>query len=180
MSEEQENRILNGWDDALGAQDYSAGGVIFRPYIRARDGKAGYLVGLIERSQSGWWDLPKGHLEEGETNEQAALREVEEEAGLQGEVVADLGAARYIADTRRGSLRKQVRWFLMRDLHVELTKPRPQPGETHDAIWCDLEDAIALVYFENARVILRRARRVLLSPTFQETLTKTPNEEANA
>ena len=60
----------------------SAGGVVFRPYIRKKDGKPGFLVGLIERSQSGWWDLPKGHLEKGETEEQAAIREVEEESGL--------------------------------------------------------------------------------------------------
>ncbi len=166
MTEEQENHILNGWDAALIPQDRSAGGVVFRPYVRNRDGKQGYLVSLIERSQSGWWDLPKGHLEQGESDEQAALREVVEEAGLRAEIVADLGEARYIADTRRGSLRKQVRWFLMRDTNPKLEKPRPQPGENHDAIWCDIDDAIALVYFENARVILKRARRTLKSGNF--------------
>ncbi len=171
MTQEQEDKILNGWDVALTPQDRSAGGVVFRPYVRTRDNKAGYLVCLIERSQSGWWDLPKGHLEAGETEEQAALREVEEEAGLRGEIVAGLGAARYIADTRKGSLRKQVRWYLMRDTNPKLEKPRPQPGETHDAIWCDIDDAIALVYFENARVILKRARRVLAKGNFQGTET---------
>jgi 8-oxo-dGTP pyrophosphatase MutT (NUDIX family) len=177
VTEEQENQILDGWDASLPPQDRSAGGVVFRPYIRKKDGKPGFLVGLIERSQSGWWDLPKGHLEKGETEEQAAIREVEEESGLNGEIVLPLGEARYLADSRRGNLRKQVRWFLMRDLNAKLVKPRPQPGETHDAIWCDLDEAIALVYFENARVILRRARRVLTRGDFHPALRPTFNHK---
>lgn len=162
MIEEKENQILEGWDRGLNAEDRSAGGVIYRPYKRVKDGKEGYLVSLIERSQTGWWDLPKGHLEDGETDEQAAIREVEEETGLRGQIVAELGDSRYVAETKKGSVRKLVRWFLMQDLSVNLVKPRPQPGENYDAIWCDIDDAIALVYFENSRVILRRARRWLL------------------
>jgi len=85
---------------------------------------------------------------------------------LKGEIVAELGAARYLADSKKGGLRKEVRWYLMRDANKELKKPRPQPGETRDAIWCDLDDAIALVYFENTRIILKRARRVLKNGNF--------------
>lgn len=180
MTEEQENKILDGWDASLPPQDRSAGGVVFRPYIRKKDGKPSFLVGLIERSQSGWWDLPKGHLEKGETPEQAAIREVEEESGLHGEIVLPLGDARYLADSRRGNLRKQVRWYLMRDLNPKLEKPRPQPGETHDAIWCDLDEAIALVYFENARVILRRARRILRDGNFHPARRSGQNGSAAA
>ncbi|MBN9388217.1 MAG: NUDIX hydrolase [Chloroflexi bacterium] len=180
MTEEQENKILDGWDASLPPQDRSAGGVVFRPYVRKKDGKPSFLVGLIERSQSGWWDLPKGHLEKGETPEQAAIREVEEESGLHGEIVMPLGDARYLADSRRGNLRKQVRWYLMRDLNPKLEKPRPQPGETHDAIWCDLDEAIALVYFENARVILRRARRILKEGNFHPALPSRPGENGSA
>jgi 8-oxo-dGTP pyrophosphatase MutT (NUDIX family) len=137
--------------------------VVFRPYQKIDENRTRYYVALIARNRTGWWDLPKGHLEEGETDAEAAVREVQEETGLQGEVVAELGESRYtyISDARRVPVRKSVRWFLMRDLSPEMQVPVPQPGETQDAIWCDLDDAIPLVYFDNTRAILRRARRYL-------------------
>ncbi len=160
--EEREDVFLTGWHGPSElAQDHSAGGVVFRPYQKPGDSRTRYYVALIARNHTGWWDLPKGHLEAGETETEAALREVAEETGLQGEIVTELGESRYVNETRHGSRRKSVRWYLMRDVAPELHRPTPQPGETQDAIWCDLDDAIPLVYFDNTRIILRRARRYL-------------------
>ena len=163
MTEEEcETALLTGWEGPTEqANDRSAGGVVFRPYIKPGANRPHYYVALIARNHTGWWDLPKGHLEEGETEAQAALREVAEETGLSGEIIAELGESRYLNETRSGPLRKAVRWYLMRDLAPEFQPPIPQPGETQDAIWCDLDDAVPLVYFDNTRIILRRARRYL-------------------
>ncbi len=153
---------MGGWQGSLEqAQDRSAGGVIFRPYQKVDEERTRYYVALIARSHTGWWDLPKGHLEDGETDAEAAVREVAEETGLYGEIVVELGESRYMNETRHGALRKVVRWYLMRDTAPDIQPPVPQPGETQDAIWCDLDDAIPLVYFDNTRAILLKARRYL-------------------
>ena len=49
------------------------------------------LIGRLDRRGRLLWSLPKGHIEAGETPEQAAIREIEEETGILGEVLAPLG-----------------------------------------------------------------------------------------
>ncbi len=160
--DEREAAALSGWKGAIDqAHQRSAGGVICRSYRRENEQSPRYYVALIARNHTGWWDLPKGHLEKDETDHEAAIREVGEETGIMGEIVAELGETRYFVNEGRHQIRKAVRWYLMRDTAPELQSPTPQPGETQDAIWCDLEDAIPLVYFDNTRIILRRARQYL-------------------
>lgn len=79
--------------------------------------------GLVENSvgeilmirRRGWWDLPKGHIEKGETHEQAALREVAEETGLHGVKLLDpLCVTRHFYDTGGNWEMKRTWWFRMR------------------------------------------------------------------
>ena len=65
---------------------------------------------LLVRYRSGVWTFPKGHVEPGETLEQTAVREVQEEGGVQGRVHAELSPTRYTND--RGVAR-QVHWYAM-------------------------------------------------------------------
>ena len=77
--------------------------------------RGGRLLLVKVRNLSGAvvWTFPKGHLERGETAEQAAVREVEEETGWRCRIQASLPTARY-AFRRGGRLvHKQVRWFSM-------------------------------------------------------------------
>jgi ADP-ribose pyrophosphatase len=89
----------------------------------------GALIGKQDRRGRLLWSLPKGHLETGETAEQAAVREVAEETGIVGEIVASLGTIDFwfVADGRR--IHKTVHHFLLRatggalsDADIEVTE----------------------------------------------------------
>src|SRR6266581_8238617 len=67
--------------------EFSAGGLVVD---LAGDVPRGALIGRTDRLGRLLWSLPKGHIEAGETAEQAAVREVEEETGISGEIVAEL------------------------------------------------------------------------------------------
>ncbi len=81
----------------------------------------GALIGRTDRRGRLLWSLPKGHVEPGETTEQAAVREVEEETGISGEILATLGTIDFwfIADGRR--VHKTVHHFLMKAIGGQLS-----------------------------------------------------------
>jgi 8-oxo-dGTP diphosphatase len=102
---------------------------------------------LVHRPQHGDWAFPKGKLEDGETWEDAALREVEEETGLVCELGDYVGSTRY--PLREGM--KEVRWFRM----TAAGEPRAQ-NEVDEVRWVPLADADALLTYEYDRALLRR------------------------
>ena len=63
----------------------------------------GALIGRTDRQGRLLWSLPKGHIEAGETAEQAAVREVAEETGISGEVIGELGHHRFLVRRRRAT-----------------------------------------------------------------------------
>jgi 8-oxo-dGTP pyrophosphatase MutT (NUDIX family) len=83
-----------------------AGAVVFRK----RNNQVLYLV--ISSSDGLNWVLPKGHIDPGETAEVAALRELAEEAGTLGEIVAPLSTQDFI----KGGKEAAVKFFLVREM----------------------------------------------------------------
>lgn len=73
----------------------------------------------MRRADRDEWIFPKGHLEQDEAAEDAAVREVREETGLEIEILGSLGATRY-AFGRRGDHHKRVDWFLARSIGGQL------------------------------------------------------------
>jgi 8-oxo-dGTP pyrophosphatase MutT (NUDIX family) len=153
-----EDTILNAWQGGDHPEDVSAGGVVLRSIVR--EGIKRWQVVMMRRTDNGGWDLPKGHLEGTETAEEAALREVLEEVGITARIESELGRARYMASSKKGHLRKEVIYYLMFATPEE-QEPRPQPGETLETWWIDLEGAIPLAVYETGRIMLLRARRYL-------------------
>lgn len=69
---------------------------------------------ILMMRRRGWWDLPKGHVEEGETHEQAALREVAEETGLQQiGIIGTLGTTQHFYNNRGRWEMKRTWWYKM-------------------------------------------------------------------
>ncbi|HXY67280.1 MAG TPA: NUDIX hydrolase [Mycobacterium sp.] len=99
----------------------SAGGLVIDNIDRPREEQVAVLIGRVDRRGRMLWSLPKGHIELGETAEQTAIREVAEETGIQGSVLAALGRIDYwfVTDGRR--VHKTVHHFLMRCSGGELS-----------------------------------------------------------
>lgn len=131
----------------------SAGGVV------RRAGESGTEVLLIHRRSPSEWRLPKGKLEHGETPQQAAVREVREETGIQGEVQQFLGGTRYRYQERADgpSFDKRVAFYLMRPLGGRLHAEKGMDA----AGFAPLPAAMRLLTFEDERKIVRRAIEVL-------------------
>ncbi len=85
------------------------------PTVRAAGGVVENESGsVLMMTRKGWPDLPKGHIEEGETDEQAAIREVLEETGLsEVEIVTHLCTTRHIHNAYGRWEIKQTEWYLM-------------------------------------------------------------------
>jgi 8-oxo-dGTP pyrophosphatase MutT (NUDIX family) len=136
----------------------SAGGVVFR-----RSG--GGVEILLLQHEGGKWMLPKGTIEAGETPEEVARREVQEESHISRiRVVADLGEERYFFYWRSEDAYydKTVHYYLMEFLGEE--EPTPQTEEGFIACeWVSLDEAMARIKYKETREIVRRAREYLAS-----------------
>jgi 8-oxo-dGTP pyrophosphatase MutT (NUDIX family) len=120
----------------------AAGGIVWRP------GPGGATqVALVHRPLQDDWTLPKGKMDAGETPEQCALREVEEETGLRCRIDRPAGCTAYV--DRRGR-DKIVCYWIMRPLGG-----RFQPGaEVDEMCWLTVEQALRLLTYPIDRALL--------------------------
>ncbi|HEY8469383.1 MAG TPA: NUDIX domain-containing protein [Longimicrobiales bacterium] len=128
----------------------SAGGVVYR-----RDG-SGTPLFLLIRDPYGNWGLPKGHLEEGETPEAAALREVAEESSLTDlRTEAELETIDWYFRNEDRLVHKFCHFFLLESRSGEAV---PQVEEGISAcVWLPLAEALRTISYANAREVLKSA-----------------------
>jgi 8-oxo-dGTP pyrophosphatase MutT (NUDIX family) len=115
----------------------SAGGLVIDGLDGPKDGQVAALIGRLDRRGRMLWSLPKGHIELGETAEQTAIREVAEETGVQGSVLAALGSIDYWFVTEGRRVHKTVHHYLMRFLGGELSDT---DVEVSEVAWVPLRE----------------------------------------
>jgi 8-oxo-dGTP pyrophosphatase MutT (NUDIX family) len=131
--------------------EVSAGGVVYR---RQDDAIEVALAARRTRRGDLAWGLPKGAIEAGESEEEAALREVLEETGLEAEVESDLGQIRYFYVWEGVRVRKRVRFFLMRATGGDVSK---HDTEMEEVRWFPLRRAIKRATYRGERDVIERA-----------------------
>jgi 8-oxo-dGTP pyrophosphatase MutT (NUDIX family) len=135
-------------------EETSAGGVVFR-----REG--GDTLFLVIRDSYQNWGFPKGHIEEGEAPERAALREVAEETGLKSlEMHSAIETIDWHFRFRGRAIHKVCHFFLVESFDA---RTRPQRNEGITACrWATFDEASRLLSYQNARSVLERGREILL------------------
>jgi ADP-ribose pyrophosphatase YjhB (NUDIX family) len=133
----------------------SAGGLVVD---RTGPVALGALIGKQDRRGRLLWSLPKGHLEDGETAEDAAVREVAEETGITGEIIGVLGTIDFwfVADRRR--IHKTVHHYLMRAVSGTLSD---EDVEVTEVAWVPLHELIARLAYPDERELIGTATRLL-------------------
>ena len=94
------------------------------------------------------WIFPKGHIEPRESAEKAALRELEEEAGVTGKMIAPAGAVEFSSK----DCTTRVEYFLVK---YQRDVPREDDREVR---WCSYARALDLLTFPDSKTLLREAR----------------------
>ena len=137
----------------------SAGGVAFRRHAP----NEAVEVALVCVGPQRRWQLPKGIVEERESPEAAAIREVREEAGIQATLIAPLETVEYwYVGTSRGGERiryhKFVHFFL---LEYQSGDVRDHDAEVEEARWVAGGDAVDLLAFKSEQRVMREAQALL-------------------
>jgi len=146
------------------SQEFSAGAIIFH---QSNSEPREYL---LLKYQSGHWDFPKGHIEEGENDQQTVRREVEEETGLI-EIKFVLGFKKIIKysfrqysniDKKQPIVFKSATFYLAESSGKEIKLS----SEHQDFTWLPIEQALEMTTFENAKEILKEAEEYLRNYKF--------------
>jgi 8-oxo-dGTP pyrophosphatase MutT (NUDIX family) len=133
-------------------EETSAGGLVLD------ESRRGALIGRQDRRGRMVWSLPKGHIEAGETPEAAAIREIQEETGISGSIVAPLGVIDFwfMAENRR--VHKTVHHFLLQAVGGELSS---DDAEVDSVEWVPLADMSTRLAYADERRLMDRVQELL-------------------
>lgn len=136
----------------MAKREFSAGGIIIRK--KGRD----FEVLLIKDSY-GRWTWPKGKIDQSERSQDAAVREIKEEVGLNNiRLLEKIGRSNYFFRLRGELIFKTVFFFLVEATTNE--KIKVQRSEIQDARWFKLKQALEAVEYKGAKELLEKAIKI--------------------
>lgn len=131
---------------------YSAGGVVYKI-----DNYKPYFL-LISTKHGEVWTLPKGLIERDESSEEAAIREIKEETGIEGKIIDHLGKTSYWFNFDNERYFKTVTYFL-----VEYVKGEINPDfEVDTASWFSYDEALRRLKYKSDIEMLKKAMERLI------------------
>lgn len=138
--------------------EISAGGLVID-----FTGSCGLLIGRVDQKDATrerlLWSLPKGHIEVGETPEEAALREVMEETGIESEIARALGVIDFWFMAGGKRIHKTVHHYLFREVGGILT---PQVAEVDEVAWFPLGEIIERLAYPDEKKLIARSGELQL------------------
>ena len=138
--------------------EVSAGGLVID-----FSGTRGLLIGRIDHKDASrerlLWSLPKGHIEAGETPEQAAIREVQEETGITSEITKSIGVIDFWFMAGGKRIHKTVHHFIFKEVSGELT---PQITEVDEVSWFPLSEIVERLAYPDEKKLIAKSGEILL------------------
>jgi len=128
-------------------REFSAGGIVFK----------GNRVLLTKHSKNKHWGFPKGLIESGQTAEEAAVREVQEEGGVKAEILDKVGYSKYVYTFKGEKIFKVVTYFVMKYLSGD---PKDHDWEMEEAGWFGVKEALEKLDFKQDQELLKKAVEV--------------------
>ncbi len=153
-------------------RQYSAGGAVFKK-------EGNQILWLLIQPAGGdefhnkiRWQLPKGWINEGEKTEEAALREVKEEGGVEAKIIKKVGSIKiFFSNTFEGKpeekVLKTITFYLM---EFQKEAPDGHDEEVAEIVWLPFEEAKEKLTFKNEKEILTKAKEILENPPSQQAL----------
>ena len=136
--------------------EISAGGLVIDS-----SGTKGLLIGRIDlKDQSReklLWSLPKGHIEAGESPEQAAIREVKEETGIESEIEKSLGVIDFWFMAGGKRIHKTVHHFVFKEKGGRIS---PQVSEVDDVRWFPLDEIVERLAYPDEKKLIARSKEL--------------------
>ncbi len=150
MGEPEKSQVTKAKDDSGNYQkQILAGAVVFSEH-------QGKFYFAFVHDVFGYWTLPKGKLETGEDVTTGAKREIQEEIGLEIEIVEQIGENEYIANKPEiGKIIKHVTYFLAKASHIALVLENK--GGLDEAKWFHTEEISSLRMYDDIKPLVQKA-----------------------